>query len=1230
MQSEIILLSNVKQENVANLVQKEFEMLGITNIKGKRIDAERSAIHKNVAEALADYNVIMIIGGVGENHGNMTVSAVSAAIGFPTVLKDGEVFPEGAEIFKNKRGKPSGCAISQGNQCIIMLPGESDTLQFMLCYRVSAYLADFIGAPHAIKTLRVAGTSKAQAEEAVSAAETADAAVRVFEDADEIAVQVYARGVNRKEAIAKVNNSIRSIAGEIGSGAYAVDAENIGQAFGQELAKKDLKAAIAVEGIQRNEISAAAYTNEYVGNYLGTSQGVEKYDIPEKLLKRHGANSAWTAAVLAGEVCKTYNSNIGIAITTDPTKNNEGANIAVCMGDNVWTEHVTAATRDELIAVAGARAIHLARNVVSAYPKLYENSVSLRSAVSGKSKFRTSESKSSSQSKWYSRFIPMKGDSKTDLIRKIVFIVCVLVFIGCMGYLSTKLFDSINQGELEIKFEDMITAPSPDVPEEVVKEWGYNPKLYTLWQENNDLSAYIKIDDTNVRFPVVQTAKANDKGLTGQYYLRKDYYGAYSMYGTPFIDYRCEINPSEQSKNIIVYGHNVYNDGKMFSDLIKYRQLKFYKQHPVVHFDTLYGDFDWLVVGVILTNAYEKDGPVWEYHNFINGTEETTKDFVSQVAKRTMIVTGVDYGVNDNYLTLSTCSYDFTDARVVIVARQVREGEDISTLDTSKAYYNSNPLMPDKWYQAVSEAQQSESDATFGEAENPEAELAVESIEISGMPGKLNYKVGESVDTSGIMLRVKYSDGSVKNVADGYEVYPSEPFAEPGTYEIVIGYKDCWANYNVYVEEAQQSESAPSESQPEGEATVTSIAVLREPEKKEYTIGDKFETKGLTVRVEKSDSTYEDITEGFKTDPKRYDILEKSGEQEVKVTYKGFTAIFKIKVKPAETSSETSSESQETSSENQQTSSESQQAPSQSQQTSSESTETSSTISLGGEGSVVEENSGTNTNKVTNVSGASGYYARSLNDTVKVNGVTMSVYDAVCQIVAYEAGTGQPDEHVKAQAVASYTYLMYHGGNVSAGVSTKKLDNQIKRCVAEVIGYAVLDDRSNKFILATYFSESCGETADAEWVWGYYNRNLISVPSPVDGKAEKTYTISSSEFASKVRSKAGINLSGDPSNWISISSYWEGTDYVNKVNLGGTQYSARKLRETVLGTSKLRSTAFDVKYNSSTDSFVFTMRGYGHGVGLSAVGSIAYAKQGYKWDEILMKYYSNCYIGQKY
>lgn len=242
----------------------------------------------------------------------------------------------------------------------------------------------------------------------------------------------------------------------------------------------------------------------------------------------------------------------------------------------------------------------------------------------------------------------------------------------------------------------------------------------------------------------------------------------------------------------------------------------------------------------------------------------------------------------------------------------------------------------------------------------------------------------------------------------------------------------------------------------------------------------------------------------------------------------------------------------------------------------------------------------------------------------------MSVYDAVCQIVTYEAGFGQPNEHVKAQAVATYTYLRNGGGNISAGVKTNVSD-QIKTCVAQVIGYAVLDDRSNNYILATYFSESCGETANAEWVWGYANRNLLSVPSSQsDGKEERVRRIKSSSFASTVYSKTGIRLEGDPDDWISVKNRFGNTDYVDKVYLGSTTYSARKLRENVLGGSTLWSTAFDVEYDHATDEIVFTVHGYGHGVGLSAKGSIEYAREGYSWKDILMKYYSNCYIGMKY
>ena len=477
-------------------------------------------MHKAVAQAIADYNIIMIIGGMGEKHGNMTVQAVSAAIGFNTVEKNGELFPEGAEIFRNKEGYPSGCAIAQGNQCIIMLPEESAAFQFMLCYRVSPYLAEFIGAPCAVKTLRACKISKNEAQAALEEAKTFGAKVQIFEDEDEIAVQIYSRGMNVREAKEQANAAAKNIIGVLGDAVYAVDAENIGQALGQELRKKNLKIAFAVEGMQRVEIMRTALVNEYMESYLGASQGVERWQIPEKLLSRHGKNSEWTAAVLAGEVCKKSGVSIGAAVTTDFTRPQDGAFVAVCMGDNLWTEKVTAASdsREELVAAAGKRAASLAREVAAAYPQVFDGAVSLIAAVSGKSKFKTAKQGEKGEHKT-NRFIPSKYDTAGERARKIIFLVCVLVFVSCMGYLGTKLFDSVNHRSLAASLQSLLD------PSDAPADWEYLPEFYNLYQENNDFIGYIKIDDTNVEYPVVQTAKENGKGYAGQYYLRKDYYG---------------------------------------------------------------------------------------------------------------------------------------------------------------------------------------------------------------------------------------------------------------------------------------------------------------------------------------------------------------------------------------------------------------------------------------------------------------------------------------------------------------------------------------------------------------------------------------------------------------------------------------------------------------------------------------------------------------------------------
>ena len=65
--------------------------------------------------------------------------------------------------------------------------------------------------------------------------------------------------------------------------------------------------------------------------------------------------------------------------------------------------------------------------------------------------------------------------------------------------------------------------------------------------------------------------------------------------------------------------------------------------------------------------------------------------------QRSLYDTGVDVLPSDKILTLSTCSHEFEDARFVVVARLVRQGES-EEVDVSRASVNSNPRYPQAYY----------------------------------------------------------------------------------------------------------------------------------------------------------------------------------------------------------------------------------------------------------------------------------------------------------------------------------------------------------------------------------------------------------------------------------------------------------------------------------------------------------------------------------------------------
>ncbi len=261
----------------------------------------------------------------------------------------------------------------------------------------------------------------------------------------------------------------------------------------------------------------------------------------------------------------------------------------------------------------------------------------------------------------------------------------------------------------------------------------------------------------------------------------------------------------------------------------------------------------------------------------------------------------------------------------------------------------------------------------------------------------------------------------------------------------------------------------------------------------------------------------------------------------------------------------------------------------------------------------------------------------------KIEKIGMREYIIGC--VAAEMAASYHSEALKAQAVASFTYAKKtceqnakhkdsslgnadisdsaetHQGYINQkqrkekwGEKYEEYESKIISAVDEVFGrYLEYDGET---VLAVYCAISAGSTQSAESLWGSDIPYLISVESPGDRLSPdymSTAKFSKSEFK-KLAKKCGANLSGDAEEWLGVSEKAE-SGYTTSVILGENKINASKIREEF----GLRSLCFDVAYTG--EEFVFTCRGYGHGVGMSQYGADYMARQGFSWHEIIKHYY---------
>lgn len=143
------------------------------------------------------------------------------------------------------------------------------------------------------------------------------------------------------------------------------------------------------------------------------------------------------------------------------------------------------------------------------------------------------------------------------------------------------------------------SAPEePENAEAAEPEMTAFEKYAEVFAQNDDLIGWISIPGTRIDYPVMQTKDDPD------FYLKHAFDKSYSNYGVPYATENCDADISD---NMVLYGHHM-NNGSMFSDLCKYADEDFYREHKTIYFDTLGGYGEYEVIAAFKTVAYSESG----------------------------------------------------------------------------------------------------------------------------------------------------------------------------------------------------------------------------------------------------------------------------------------------------------------------------------------------------------------------------------------------------------------------------------------------------------------------------------------------------------------------------------------------------------------------------------------------------------------------------------------------
>lgn len=229
--------------------------------------------------------------------------------------------------------------------------------------------------------------------------------------------------------------------------------------------------------------------------------------------------------------------------------------------------------------------------------------------------------------------------------------IFLVAFFASFSLLCFELYSSYKTKQLSKQLTEIRKVEE--------KDWSKG-----MLRLNEDYAGWLTVYGTGIDYPVVL-------GESNGTYLRRDFYGEYSIAGTLFFD---ETTDFTKDGNRIIYGH-MMRDSTMFGDLKKFKDKNFFENNGYVRLEDINGTHDYKIFAALVVSGNHNSSSFIDLQKLNNTLGQSqNRKMLEMIEERAFIYQKPLYvNKEDKYLFLVTCDYSRNNGRLVLVARSIKE-----------------------------------------------------------------------------------------------------------------------------------------------------------------------------------------------------------------------------------------------------------------------------------------------------------------------------------------------------------------------------------------------------------------------------------------------------------------------------------------------------------------------------------------------------------------------------